>query len=60
MCYSVMNIEIIKTQFGSSLKELMIIVLQIFKGISWDSDYTENNMKTIITFFFPVNAFSLE
>ena len=45
-----MNIEIIKTQFGSSLKELMIIVLQIFKGISWDSDYTENNMKTIIFF----------
>lgn len=28
---SVMNIEIIKTQFGSSLKELMIIVLGIFK-----------------------------
>ena len=31
---SVMNIEIIKIQFGSSLKELMIIVLGIFKGSS--------------------------
>ena len=56
---SVMNIEIIKTWFGSSLKELIIIVFGIFKRSSWDSDYTENNMKTIITFF-PVNAFSLE
>lgn len=28
-----MNIEIIKTQFGSSLKELMIIVLPEFKGV---------------------------
>ena len=55
----VINIEIIKTRFGSSLKELMTIVLGIFKRSSGDSDYTENNMKTIIPFF-PVNAFSLE